>query len=237
MIDIAGFRCRLVRSDRKTLRLTVSVNGTVTVSAPKKASLKQITDFVTKNTELISSAVARQRSKHDSGLLGDCPESPFLDYKGRKCPVHLTKTDRATFNGDFFTLPENATVDEQRRLITELYRPLAKEYITQRAEEISAAVGIRYKRLRFAQSTSRWGSRSSSGTVSFSVYLIGEKPDSRILRAEIRHIRPGRARDFGPQASPTGRGAGGQLLKIRRNGGCQPQGYQCLENTRRTPAR
>lgn len=191
MIEIAGFKCRLIRSDRKTLRLTVSGNGGITVSAPKKASMKQITEFVTKNIEFISSAVAKQQAKHDIGLFGDNAESPFLYYKGRKCPVHLTKTDRATFDGEIFTVPDGLTVDGQRKIITELYRPLAKAYITQRAEELSAAVGIKYKRLRFAQSTSRWGSRSSSGTVSFSVYLIGASPEciDHVIYHELAHVK------------------------------------------------
>lgn len=68
---------------------------------------------------------------------------------------------------------------------------MAKTYITQRAEELSAAVGIKYKRLRFAQSTSRWGSRSSSGTVSFSVYLIGVSPEciDHVIYHELAHVK------------------------------------------------
>lgn len=191
MIEIAGFNCRLVRASRKSFRLTVSSSGGISVFVPKKASMKQITEFVTKNTEFIKSAVKKQRTNHNSALFGTDPNSPFLYYKGKKCPVTFTKSNRGTFGDELFTLPEGLTVDEYRKIITELYRPLAKEYVTARAEELSQKVGVRYARLRFAQNTSRWGSRSTSGTISFSVYLIAASPEciDHVIYHELAHVR------------------------------------------------
>lgn len=191
MIEIAGFNCRLVRADRKTMRISVNGSGGISVFVPKKAMLKQITEFVNKNSEFIKGAVKRQQTKHDSGIFGDDPNFPFLYYKGEKIPVIFEKTNRATFDGKRFVLPDGITTDQQRKIITELYRPLAKAYITARVEAISASVGMQYKRLRFAQNTSRWGSRSATGTVSFSVYLIAAAPEciDHVIYHELAHIK------------------------------------------------
>ena len=191
MVEIAGFNCRLVRANRNTMRLSINGNGGICVSVPKKASLKQITEFVEANGEFIRSAVARQQARHDSELFGSVPASPFLYYKGRKIPVIFTKTALSSFNGEQFALPEGLTVDQYRKIVTELYRPLAKTYITARAEELSARVGLKYKQLRFAQNTSRWGSRSTTGTISFSVYLIATPPEciDHVILHELAHIK------------------------------------------------
>ena len=191
MIEIAGFNCRLIRASRKSIRISVNGSGGICVSAPKRASMKQITEFVEANSEFIRSAVAKQQTRHDSGLFGSDTESPFLYYKGRKIPVCFTKTTLSTFNGEQFILPEGLTVDQYRKIITELYRTAAKNYITVRAEELSKKVGISYKKLRFAASTSRWGSRSTSGTVSFSVYLIATPPEciDHVIYHEFAHTK------------------------------------------------
>lgn len=191
MIEIAGFSCRLIRASRKSIRISVNGSGGICVSAPKRASMKQITEFVEANSEFIRSAVTKQQTRHDSGLFGSDTESPFLYYKGRKIPVCFTKTPLSTFNGEQFILPEGLTVVQYRKIITELYRPLAKSYITARAEELSAKVGLKYKQLRFAQNTSRWGSRSTTGTISFSVYLIATPPEyiDHVILHELAHVK------------------------------------------------
>ena len=191
MVEIAGFNCRLIRANRKNMRISVNGNGGICVSVPKRSTIKQITEFVNNNSDFIRSAVQRQQEKHGVGLFGNALENPFLYYKGRKIPVTFTNTDRATFDGERFDLPEGLTSDEQRKVITELYRPLAKAYVTARAEELSRTVGVRYERLRFAQNTSRWGSRSTSGTVSFSVYLIATPPEciDHVIYHELAHIK------------------------------------------------
>ena len=191
MIEISGFKCRIIRSDRKNMRISVNSNGGICVSVPKKATAKQISDFVKQHSDFIKNAVIKQTSIHNTGIFGDEPNSPFLYYKGEKYPVIFTSTALATFDGKCFILPEGLTVDEQRSAISELYRPLAKEYISARAEELSRQVGLRYKRLRFAKNTSRWGSRSSSGTISFSIYLIATSPKciDHVIYHELAHIK------------------------------------------------
>ena len=106
MIEIAGFNCRLIRANRKNMRISVNGNGGICVSIPKRSTVKQITEFVTQNSEFIRAAVQKQQEKNGTGLFGSDPEKPFLYYKGRKLPVTFTKTDRATFDGEHFTLPE-----------------------------------------------------------------------------------------------------------------------------------
>ena len=191
MKEILGFNCSVLRQNRKSFRVSVSSSGRITLSVPKRATVKQITEFVKKQEVFIKNALTNQRALHDQGLFGEAPDAPFLYYIGKKLPVRFENVTTAELKTDCFILPEGLTVDEYRKIITELYRTAAKNYITVRAEELSKKVGISYKKLRFAASTSRWGSRSSSGTVSFSIYLIATPPEciDHVIYHEFAHTK------------------------------------------------
>ena len=191
MKEILGFNCTVRYQKKNLFRVSVSRNGRITLSVPKRATVKQITEFVRTQESFIKNALATQRSRHDQYLFGDDPDAPFLYYIGKKLPVRFENTTVASLNPDCFVLPKGLSADEYRKIITELYRPLAKSYITARAEVLSQKLGIPYKKLRFAQSTTRWGSRSSSGTVSFSVYLIATPPEciDHVIYHELAHTK------------------------------------------------
>ena len=189
MKEIAGFNCRLVHQKRKSMRVTVSANGQINVYVPKRTPLATVTKFVESRKSFIREAVKKQQGNHNSGLFGDPTEAPFLYYMGNKLPVIFGENQPPILTRDGFYLPCDLSMDQYRDIITELYRPIATEYITARAEAISREVSIPYGKLRFARSISRWGSCSSSGTVSFSVYLIAVPPEciDHVIMHELAH--------------------------------------------------
>jgi len=193
MVEIAGFTCRLIRRNCKTLRLSVSGNGKISIYAPKRASQKLITDFVSSHKDFLTQAVKRQLSRHDDGLFGSDPDSPFIYYMGEKIPVVFSSDTHTppSLNENGALLPDGLSANEYRAIIAELYRPLAKKYITERAKAISLEMEIPCEKLRFAKSTSRWGSRSSKGTLSFSVYLVAVPPRciDHVIRHELTHCK------------------------------------------------
>ena len=193
MVEIAGFNCRLVRRSSNVLRLSVSGSGKISVYAPKRASMKQITDFVIAHRDFLKNAIEKQISRHDDGLFGDDPANPFIYYIGERVPVIFSENSsvRPSLTQNGVVIPYGLSPNDYRHIITELYRPLTKAYVTERIKSISEEMGIGYEKLRFAQSTSRWGSCSSSGTVSFSVYLIAVPPRciDHVIRHELAHFK------------------------------------------------
>ena len=105
--------------------------------------------------------------------------------------MEKAKIDRINVLAAKAKTPEGLTEAEQRKIVTELYRTLAKSYITVRVKELSDKTGLYPIRLRFAQNTSRWGSCSSTGTLSFSVYLIATPPEciDHVIYHELTHLR------------------------------------------------
>ncbi len=51
-------------------------------------------------------------------------------------------------------------------------RTAARDYLPKRLEEISKITGLKYSRLTIRKTTSKWGSCSSSGSISLSIYLM-----------------------------------------------------------------
>ena len=191
MKEIAGFTCRLVRQKRKSLRLTVSANGRINVYAPKRAPMSQITEFVNSHRKFLLANVPKQIQKHNLGIFGEDSENPFVPYLGKKLPVIFSPDPdiKPAMTEEHLLLPDGLCADDYRKIITELYRPLTKAYVSRRLPEISAEVGISYQKLRIAATVSRWGSCSSRGTLSFSVYLIAapEKCIDHVIRHELAH--------------------------------------------------
>ena len=193
MKEISGFTCSIVRRKCRSMKLTVSRNGRISVYAPKRTAMNKIEDFVKNNRDFLLKSVQKQLALHNAGLFGDDPSSPFLYFLGQKLPVVFSDTDNAeaTLTDEGFVLPSGLRTDEYRGLITELYRPLTLAYISKRLPEISSEVGITYTKLRISASISRWGSCSTRGTLSFSVYLICTPPRciDHVIRHELAHIK------------------------------------------------
>jgi hypothetical protein len=92
-----------------------------------------------------------------------------------------------------------ATSDRERVALERRLRRLARRAIESRVADRGAAMGIAYGRVTVRDQSSRWGSASRSGTLSFSWRLILAPPEvlDYVVVHELGHLRvPGHGRDF-----------------------------------------
>lgn len=77
---------------------------------------------------------------------------------------------RVTRVGDQLLVPE--AEDERRRALVAWYRGQARDQAAERLAAATSALGVEYSRLRITDTRTRWGSCSTSGTISLSWRLL-----------------------------------------------------------------
>jgi len=165
----------LIRSRRKTIAILVARDGSVTVRAPLKASARQIAEF-------IHSKEAWIRSKQDvAHRLPVVPSKTFQTgelflFLGKSYPLAI-KTDLQvplSLNSRF----ELALAFQSKALavFTRWYRQQALHIFMERAAFFGSWTGLNYKLIKVSSARTRWGSCSSSGTLSFTWRLVMAPP-------------------------------------------------------------
>ena len=89
-------------------------------------------------------------------------------------------------------MPQPYTTEELKRIqvLDNRYRKAAKEHFTSRVEHFLKQTGGTYTRITIRDQKTRWGSRSSSGTLSFNYRLLYAPPKvlDYVVIHELCHI-------------------------------------------------
>jgi predicted metal-dependent hydrolase len=190
--ELAHFKIEIRRKAyKRSLGLTLNVNGRVCVSVPRSASLRQIREFVVQNTEWIeaqSQKYATLRATFPRQNFSDGDEIPFM---GEKLRIRFVPSaEKSSLEKRFairrhefeliVSVPSAAwtVFDPQAAhleispLIAEFYAEEAKRILRERLEFYAARLGVRPRGIRFGSQKTRWGSCSAKGVISLNWRLI-----------------------------------------------------------------
>lgn len=163
---------QIIRSKRKTLALIVKPDGSLLVRAPMRTSKALIQEFVEKNRGWIE----RQQAK----ALATPPAAPreymsgeIFPYLGTSYPLEFVEGQGEPFLLDdgVFKLPASYQGDAALAF-ARWYRKQARQVLSARVEFFAHAYDFHYKGIRITSARTRWGSCSSTGSLSFSWRLI-----------------------------------------------------------------
>jgi predicted metal-dependent hydrolase len=162
---------RLVRSRRKTISLIVEKDGTLTIRAPLRMAEARIHDFMETHADWIVKHQAKARAarpflhRYESG-------EEFL-FLGQPYPLRIVSHQRSKldFNGREFTLAISA-LPKAKEAFSAWYKEQARSLLTVRVAAQAQVHGFKYKRIRISSARTRWGSCSTTGTLSFTYRLI-----------------------------------------------------------------
>lgn len=158
------------RLSRRSISLHIHADGKLEVRAPRYVPEFIIRQFVSSKEDWIE----KTRKK-----LSHVPKSKNKNYQegevfrlgGTEYSLHIT-------DGNFIVLTPTKIFFPSKFLtkpkihMEAFCRKFAKKFLEKRLALFAKKMGVSYKRVSIRDTTSRWGSCSSSGTISFSYRLI-----------------------------------------------------------------
>ena len=160
-----------IRSRRRTIAIQVQADGRVIVRAPLRAAERHIREFVESKAAWILRKKA-EALRH----VGVAPKQfrageRFL-FLGQEYGLSVVEKQRlALVFDDRFILAGNA-LPKARTLFEKWYKAQALRILTERVRVYSAKYNFQPARIRISSARTRWGSCSSTGSLSFTWRLV-----------------------------------------------------------------
>ncbi len=176
--DIAIKRSAKVRS----ITIRLAPNGQLYASAPRYAPLFLVRHSIVTNRQALRQLL-RQHAPHiyrDGDKIGKHHSIAIIRTQMVAQPTVCIARQKL-----LVSLPPKHTIDEPtvqcaiRREVATILRREAKAYLPQRLHELAARTSSTYQRIRFSHARTRWGSCSSTGTISLNIALM-KLPDELI---------------------------------------------------------
>lgn len=160
-------RSRLARS----ITLSVAPNGTVRISAPTMAPLFLLKRFLAQSREAIRKNLQDNYTNnyYDGMQIGKSHSITLREGElaaalhGRQIVAHIPS---------YLTIDDPVVQKLLREKVIAALRREAKSYLPRRLQFLANKFGFSYTKVRFSHTSSRWGSCSSTGTISLNIALM-----------------------------------------------------------------
>lgn len=178
---------QLIRSNRRTLSISVDGEGALVVRAPMRMPKRDIEAFIREKEGWIAQkrALAKQRSEQArQARLTDGAEIPFW---GAALTARLEGCKRAFDEGGILHLPAGPDAREHA-LKWRMER--AKQLVTPRVETWAKATGLVPEKIAYGNAQKRWGSMTSLRSLRLNAALIHVPPQlcDYVIVHELCHI-------------------------------------------------
>ncbi|KAA0267899.1 MAG: M48 family peptidase [Chloroflexi bacterium] len=179
-----------IRAKRRTIALIVERDGSLTVRAPKRATLRDIHNFIEEKKDWIL------RSREKLKAIDEIPKKNFADgerfpFLGQDYELRLVPPQRPALKfGSGFTLAASARLRGEQAFI-KWYKSQALTIFTERVNHFSALHGFFPRRVRVNSAKTRWGSCAADGTINFTWRLVMAPPEviDYVVLHELAHLK------------------------------------------------
>jgi predicted metal-dependent hydrolase len=177
----------------KGLRMAVSHQGIVIVSAPPLYPKKLIDRFVIQN----ETWAKRQQKKIKHAVVNDpllLWDERVVSFKGKlyRFVYAPEQTEKVMVNaGSIMICPVTGLESDLKKTLLSWLKLESQRHIQNRLTLLAQKMNVTYTAVRFRQQRSRWGSCSSNGSLSFNWRLIhfSEEIIDYVLVHELAHLR------------------------------------------------
>lgn len=181
-------RIRLIRNSGRYLRLNIRTNGEIVISAPFATSLGKVEDFLGDNRSYLRQNLSRimhRRDFADGDIIG----------RHHRLVIQPGVRPATTLNDQqlIVKVPDDYTDIQTSQLVSrgvaKALKAEASHYLPKRLHALALRYGYKYNKVRLTFAKSRWGSCSTSGTISLNVSLmmLPEELSDYVLLHELTH--------------------------------------------------
>ncbi len=160
----------LKRVPRRTIGLYVTEHGLVEVRAPKRMPMFLIDRFVASQRDWIT-RTKRKVASRPKAVAPLYREGAVFRLGGTEYVLHVTGGNAIVLAGSRLFFPEKFLRHPTPHM-EQFVRTYAKKHLEDRVKQYAQSMGVTYKRVSIRDTKSRWGSSSSTGTVSFAYRLV-----------------------------------------------------------------
>ncbi len=174
---------RIVRSDRKTLSLTLTREGETLVRAPVSLSEAEIDAFVRRHSDWLEKKRA-QRKEAPKLLLRDGDEVVLF---GTRFRIAFAVRARLSEERGLLYLPQT----ERREAFVRCLKILSEARMCAVTGRLAAKFGLSFREVRISSARSRWGSCNAQGTIAytFRIALLEPALCEYVAAHELAHTR------------------------------------------------
>ncbi|MEA5042511.1 hypothetical protein SDC9_55669 [bioreactor metagenome] len=158
----------IVRSNRKTLALTIDSEAKLVVRAPMGLGEDVIRDFIKKKARWIADKqqqVSDYATKQSVFVLED---GENVLYFGKSYAVLRKAVKEVTTEGNFLFVPEDMTLEG----FAEWMKAQSEMVINERVNYYANLMGVKYASVKMSEAKRRWGSCGAGNTLNFAWRLV-----------------------------------------------------------------
>ena len=169
---------QLIQSNRKTIVISISADGNITVKAPRHLGAEEIAELVQLKSRWIEKKLTEQKRMNQNWTPKKYIDGETFLYLGKSHTLlriidHKYKKPVVKLEGDFLIVMAGDSDQSQLKQSVELwYRTQAKKVIPERVKEYSQYIEETFETIRIKDQKKRWGSCSSKGNLNFNWRLI-----------------------------------------------------------------
>jgi predicted metal-dependent hydrolase len=183
----------LVRSRRRTVGLEIRPDATLVVRAPARTPMWYVESVLRQKAGWIAGGLVKARSHASLVPRHDFLTGERFSYLGQDWPfvVVAFQKEPLTFDAKAGFMLDVAAFDRGEAVFEEWYRARARELLAGRVQHYAPLMGVSVPRLRITSAERRWGSCSTTGTVSFAWRLVMAPMDviDYVVVHELAHLR------------------------------------------------
>lgn len=177
------------RSARRTVSLSITIDGSLEVRAPIWADNASIERFVVSKREWIARKSETVKMTGIAPLRFESGEKIF--FLGQEQVLDLSASvKKVRSDGVRIYCPPGAK-DTVKKALISFFKKEARRHISGRVDLLAEKHSFRFSKLRISSARTRWGSCNSKGVLSFSCRLVMAAPDviDSVILHELCHTR------------------------------------------------
>lgn len=179
---------QIIRSNRRTLSLSINKDGQIIIHAPNKMEQDIINNFVKEKQQWLTNKLAIIRNNQDR-FCEILNLKKYLLY-GKQLAIYKADIKKIEVVNDKLLVPNKLDNNKISSNIINFYKKQAKEVLHKRLIYLQDILKIRCNSFKICNSKGRWGSCSSAGavTLNWRVIMVDPQLIDYIIIHELCHL-------------------------------------------------
>lgn len=179
---------QLIRSQRRTLSISVDGEGALVVRAPMRMPVREIEAFILQKREWIAQKQVLAQSSLLHRQQAQLSEGGCIPFCGGELLLRFKAVSAAFDKDGYLFLPETG---EALQHALKWRRRRAEELLAPRVEYWAQQTGLRPQKTGYGNAGSRWGSMSAQRSLRLNTALVHLPPAMAdyVIVHELAHIR------------------------------------------------